>query len=663
MLAAEHFNVTLVTAGAELGAHRNLVGYLASLHVSIISLREEDFLACCNGALPSKISELESIREYYPELKLCVNVPLVDQEQQLEMLPGYLQLAHELTAKLKFIAAFELGRSRNRTPESTWVDRWSRLGNLLVSYGFELNEPGSREVEYANDEGVVVELSEIACAGVDAQYGGGRCFDNMDMTIDPGLNITLCRWQKNKFPLVLAERRELADVLCDAARADTRTCPYGISPHPLLAAEDHMARFIFDDHCGWPVECSDARESVLRLLDRREYSYLGKSGVAASFEREFAKYHEARHSLAVSSGTAALYLAYLALGLADGAEVILPIYSYPATLTPLLLLRAKVVFCDVDPWTGNISVASLQNAVSSTTRAVVVTHMWGDPADMDTVLRICRPRDIAVIEDCSHAIGAEIDGRKVGTFGDIGCFSLQANKSVSAGEGGALVTNRQDLFEAASIHGALKERILDTVYDVRNRRYWETGLGLKLKIHPFGAALALAYLKRLDTVNRARTERAELLNRLLSGVPGILPPRNGQPSVKRVYYTYKPMLGDELTQYRDWILHTMVREGLRPHQSDLRPLHRTYVYTANHGMPTEWLFPSLESRNGSREARDSNFVGAESYFQRIISFPTFTAEPFELVRMYAEKLTSAVELIRRGAKHSKKNLVGPAASV
>ncbi|MGE5599648.1 MAG: DegT/DnrJ/EryC1/StrS family aminotransferase, partial [Bacteroidota bacterium] len=191
---------------------------------------------------------------------------------------------------------------------------------------------------------------------------------------------------------------------------------------------------------SWPVH--DRRE--LEMME--EVVSSGKWGryegsMVERFEKEFARYHDARQALAVLNGTIALEVALRALGVGAGDEVIVPPYTFVATATAPLMANAVPVFVDVDPATWNIDPEKIEAAITGRTRAIIPVHFAGLPADMDRIQEIARRHGLFVLEDCAHAHGATWQGRKVGALGDMGAFSFQSSKNLSCGEGGAVTSN------------------------------------------------------------------------------------------------------------------------------------------------------------------------------------------------------------------------------
>ena len=187
-------------------------------------------------------------------------------------------------------------------------------------------------------------------------------------------------------------------------------------------------------------------KKIFDMLRSGEISSPGK-GEMKKFEEEFANYIGTKHALAQNNGTSTLLAAYHAIGISEGDEVLLSTYTWHATATPILLLGAIPVFCDIDSSTLQIDPKDIERKITKKTKAIAVTHMWGNVVDLKSIKKICHDNNLKLIEDASHAHGSEYNGRKIGTFGDIACFSLQAAKAVAAGEAGIIVTNDDNYYD------------------------------------------------------------------------------------------------------------------------------------------------------------------------------------------------------------------------
>ncbi len=295
----------------------------------------------------------------------------------------------------------------------------------------------------------------------------------------------------------------------------------------IAATEGAASRLAID---GGPravtVPAGDRWESVTEL--ERSYVSAALDDVESVydqielFEGEFREGVGSRHALAVCNGTAALHSAIFAAGSRGGAEVIVPSVTWHATITPILHCGATPVFCDVDPATFCADPQDVARKVTERTCAIVVTHVYGNPADMDAFRAIVRGTDITLIEDCSHAHGALWDGRPVGSLGHIGCFSLQNSKPVSGVEAGVITTSDDALYDrmvALGHYGRIDQLLAtDTL-----RGLGGMGLGVKYRANPLAMALARSRLRRLPELNRRRARWFDRLDELLDPVEGFYP--------------------------------------------------------------------------------------------------------------------------------------------
>ena len=238
------------------------------------------------------------------------------------------------------------------------------------------------------------------------------------------------------------------------------------------------------------------------------------------FDKAYAAYHGAKHAAAVSNGTTALHIALAAARIGVGDEVIVPPLTFLASATAVLMNNAIPVFADVEPQTIGLDPESVRAHITARTKAMIVVHLNGYPADMDGLLDVAREHNLIVIEDCAHAHGATHDGRKVGTLGHMGCFSFQHKKNLSLGEGGSVITDDDRLAER-----------------LRAVRSFGTELGYNYRMTELHAAIGKVRLARLGDLNAQRQANAAYLDEHLSRLPGLIPqkPRSDTTSV---YYNY-----------------------------------------------------------------------------------------------------------------------------
>jgi dTDP-4-amino-4,6-dideoxygalactose transaminase len=270
-------------------------------------------------------------------------------------------------------------------------------------------------------------------------------------------------------------------------------------------------------HYTWPVITDRTRAAVLAQLDTAVTIY-DKSGVIDRFERQFAAYHDRRNALLNCSGTMALLAAYFGLDLQPGDEVLCPVYTFFATVSPLAILGVRPIFCDCDA-NGNLDPRELEKRVTAKTKAVIVTHMWGIPCDMDPIAQFCAERNLSLVEDCSHAHGARYKGRLMGTFGNVAVWSLQGQKMVTGGEGGILLTDDDEIYRRAVLLGHYNVRSKQALpMDHALRRFCLTGGGLKLRAHPIAVAMAEEQFTHLDEWVEQKQEFYQLFRDGLAGI-------------------------------------------------------------------------------------------------------------------------------------------------
>lgn len=237
-----------------------------------------------------------------------------------------------------------------------------------------------------------------------------------------------------------------------------------------------------------------------------------------AFERRVAEYVGAAEAVAVSSGTAALQLALIALGVSAGDEVVVPDFTHPATANVVELVGATPVLVDIDLPTFNVDPAAVEAALTPRTRAVVPVHLFGQSADMSPILDLCRRRGVPVVEDAACALGAEYRGRRCGALGEVGCFSFHPRKVITTGEGGMLTTDDRALAErlrSLRSHGAV-------VVDGRTR--FERA-GFNYRLTDLQGAIGVAQMDRLETLLARRRMLAAAYDRALVAVAGVACPR------------------------------------------------------------------------------------------------------------------------------------------
>jgi len=271
-------------------------------------------------------------------------------------------------------------------------------------------------------------------------------------------------------------------------------------------------------------------EKELRLL--REVISSGtlwgvRGTMVKRFEKEFANKYGISYCIATSSGTAAIHTALAAINPEPGDEIITTPITDMGAITPILFQNAIPIFADVDPLTLNIAAHTIKPKITKKTKAIIVTHLFGYPCDMDEIISLAKEYKIPIIEDACQAYGAEYKGKKIGTIGDIGCFSLQQGKHIATGEGGLIITNNENY--------AKRMRLFVNKawgYDEPNPDHYF--LALNYRMTELQGAVGIAQLEKLDIIIKRRIEMANLLTQELSHLKGITIP----PIVKGAVHTY-----------------------------------------------------------------------------------------------------------------------------
>lgn len=248
---------------------------------------------------------------------------------------------------------------------------------------------------------------------------------------------------------------------------------------------------------------------ILRHVYRDINTIASGSGPIHDFEKKWGKLCGTRYNLLMNSGTATLHSAFFAVGVKPGHEVIVPAYTFFASAAPVLQCGGKLVFCEVDPKTLTADPDDVERRITPKTRAICVVHVWGNPGRMDRFVEIGKRHNVAIIEDCSHGPGATYQGKPVGSWGDIGCFSLQGTKAVSGGELGIAVTNNPVYYDhmlALGHYGRVSKGQAAHTFEIDG-----LCLGLKYRPNLFGVLLALESMKRLKELNERRRRNYQIL--------------------------------------------------------------------------------------------------------------------------------------------------------
>lgn len=297
------------------------------------------------------------------------------------------------------------------------------------------------------------------------------------------------------------------------------------------------------------------RQAIMRVLSSGQYI---KGSELESFEQEFAKSCGTKYAVGVSSGTSAILLALMSLGIGDGDEVIAPALTFIATVSPARLLGATIKYADIDPETYTIDPGEIQRNISAKTKAIIPVHLYGHPCDMDAINKLAKAHNIYVIEDACQAHLATYKAKTAGSLGDIACFSFFPSKNMTVlGDGGMVTTNNAEL--------AQKVRMLSD--HGRTQKYVHELLGLNCRLSEIHAAIGNEQLKHLAVWNMRRREIAAQYGSLLNGYGLLLPVE--KEWAKHVYHMYVIR-----TKQRDKLISYLKERGIETGIHYPVPLHR-----------------------------------------------------------------------------------------
>ena len=384
-------------------------------------------------------------------------------------------------------------------------------------------------------------------------------------------------------------------------------------------------------HWMWPPKYKEKNQAVLDYYKKEKYNKSGFPEIVEKFETNFKKYIGTKYALSLNSGTSALHAAFFAVGISNGDEVLAPSMTFHATAGPIIQVDGVPVICDCELDTGNIDPDDVEKKITKKTKAIVITHLCGHPCDMKRITRIIKKYNLFLIEDCSHAHGSTYYKKKVGTFGDIGVFSLDNNKLLAAGEGGILVTNKKFLFERALIVSDFGPRIFNQISSKNLRKFVDTGLGYKHRIHPASAAIANCELKKINYYINKRYITLKNFSKRIIKIPGISPPITRKNSTRGAFFGYRIFYNKKLLSNTsiDYFISLLQAEGMEIRKASNKPLQFLPLFTKKYGAN----FLKKKYLN-YRNFNDYSLKNSEYFYNNTLSLPTFTFENKKLVDSY-----------------------------
>lgn len=397
------------------------------------------------------------------------------------------------------------------------------------------------------------------------------------------------------------------------------------------------------DMFTWPIVTGRHEQAVLEILRKGQMSGLE---VTKKFEQKYAQMLGRKYALACPNGTGAILDAMYGLGIGPGDEVICPSITYWASIVQVYVLGATPVFADVDPETICIDPEDFERRITPRTKAIVVVHYAGMPADMDAIVTTARRHNVKVLEDASHAHGATYKGKQVGTFGEVAAFSLMTGKSLPIGEGGILLTDDRRIYERALLYSHYARHGEITLPELKRFAGIPCG-GFKHRMHQVSAAFGLV---QLDLFPQQMAEIDRAMNRfcdLLEGVPGIkaIRPKSSTGTTKggwyypHFHYVRKELGGLSLSRFAEAIR----AEGSVCNPGCNKPLHHHPLFTEmdvyGHGKPTRiaHLDPSA-----SIESYVQSLPVAEAILGRVFEVPWFKHDRRDIITQHANAYKKVV---------------------
>lgn len=509
---------TIVSNGELIDKKIQCLDGIERLNVSIHSMDSDiyDSIVQRKDKLGRVIYNLSELRNLNKKIDIRINMTVVrGQNDSIDEMKKIVALAKKINASIKIIELFSEDKKQ--------IVPLYEIKENLLTLNFKVLEEFTHKIVLFDGNTKII-LSKIFCAAANDRYNpNDYCNSFNDLFVSPDGIIKLCRYitedvsikeeVKNRDDRGLEKKMQLANNLLGKHCPMNTVTKLAINGgKPVMNKEE--GRFIH------PKITKEIEKAVVEQL-HDTISIYDNSNIFKKFEEEFAKYHNKKYGLVTSSGTAALHSLYDAINLKQGDEVICPVYTFFATVTPIFQTGAKPVFVDCDD-TGNIDYTKIEEKINKNTKAIMVTHMWGYPCKMDKLREIADKYGIYLLEDCSHAHGGEYKGKKLGEWSDAAAFSLQGNKIITGGEGGIIITNNKYIYKNAVLLGHYNKRCKQEISkDSTDYKYAVTGKGLKLRAHPLAIRIAYEQFKDLDKINKIKHDMVEIVRNTVDKIDGL----------------------------------------------------------------------------------------------------------------------------------------------
>ncbi len=389
----------------------------------------------------------------------------------------------------------------------------------------------------------------------------------------------------------------------------------------------------YSKFCKWPIITKEMEEKVLDVLKKGAMS---KTELTKEFEKQYAELYGMKYALCHNNGTAAIHSALFGLKIGKGDEVICPSITYWASCLPVLSLGGTVVFADIDEDSLCIDPSDIEKHITEKTKAIIVVHYAGYPADMDKIMSIANKYNLKVLEDCSHSHWCFYKGKLTGTFGDVSAFSLMTGKSFPIGEGGIMLTDDLEIYERAIIFGHYERHSEITIDYLKNGTGIPWG-GYKYRIHQLSSAVGIVFIKIFKEIFEEIDKAMNYFCDLLDTLPGIKthrPPKNsgltkGGWYFPLAHYNKEELNGLSITRFCE----ALREEGISVYPGCNKPLHMHPVFQNidiyNDGKPTI-------IRNSEKDIRSKkgSLPVSENIGKKVFSIPRFTKFNKKVIEKY-----------------------------
>lgn len=634
---------TLVSNGELIDRNMACFEGIDRLNVSIHTLNTNlyDQIVQRKNKLSRVIYNLSQLRNLNKDIDIRINMTVVkNQNDTIEEFENIISLAKKVNASIKIIELF----SKNKEE----IVPIYEIKKKLIELNFKVLEEYTHKIVLFDGTTKII-LSKIFCAAANDRYNpNSYCNSFNDLFVSPDGIIKLCRYIKQEVSIKdevknrddegLEKKIKLANSLlgkyCPMNTIDKLAINGG---NPIISKEE--GRFIH------PKITKEIENAVIEQL-HDTISIYDNSNIFKKFEESFAKYHNKKYALVTSSGTSALHSLYDAINLREGDEVICPIYTFFATVSPIFQTGAKPVFVDCDE-TGNIDYKKIEEKINNNTKAIMVTHMWGYPCKMDELRKIADKYGIYLLEDCSHAHGGEYKGKKLGEWSDAAAFSLQGNKIITGGEGGIIITNNKYIYKNCILLGHYNKRCKQEINkNSTDYKYATTGKGLKLRAHPLAIRIAYEQFKNIDNINSIKHDMVNIIKNTIDNIDGLtlnVPYEGSKCSYYALIIKYDPSKFNNLPIER--FIDALNAEGGVEYDKpgSTCPLNRLELFKN-----PSYFFPSY----GKIFDENEKFVNADKFYDNSFKIPVwYNKEDENIVIKYCEILNKVSRYYKKEVKN------------